>query len=612
MEIRLYFECLEQAYHYVYPLIEDGIHQLGVENVSIRLVRKPRILRGEVSSLYAIYSLTTPDFLISLCVEDKEIPLILGEFSEAVFTEDHELQRSLVGIAAALAGCLHLKISGQKESPVEHGGRTEFDPLTVANALREVLGYDGYIIAKWPTLENNPYVLKRNRDFLSCPPNGALPLAEQTIRTTVQSTLQNYRDLVRGASVVETVVSSLSQTAEYRAYQAELSQAEGLDDLIQSWIDRSRRFGRRSRVYLQNGTLTVKINRFSHAADPDRGIMTFASLTVRADETLARYVVKGRQRSRTLRHLYDRFIQQARKEGVPEYFINRLNRHINTLTAFGREIDITELWVQLRTEWETNKVLASLAYFSDGLIVQDRNSDLEFTLRWNRSDIIMQPEDEHIEHALVRAFGFRRYGRPLWISQVSDVNEDEVTYVVVHRILKPNGFEIVSTSYPGAQGDAAILPERGEGRRQRRLYIDVIAWLPPTSQGPSSDISLEESKDRPDRGALQQIVEKLRPFKTDARDITALQQTLRKLNFERELRRIYIGVGFGATATTRTAWQPTEVDFIVRIIRRNRWDVAFFGNTLRYAFRTLSGDVELPDVWEVRRRPQTSFLSEYL
>ena len=609
MEIRLYFECLEQAYHYIYPQIQAAITRFKGD-VDVKFVRKPRVLRGENSSLYAIYSLTTPDFLISLCTEDIEIPLITGEFSEAVMTEDHELQRSIVGIASALAGCIFLKISGQKESPREHGGRTEFDPFTVAKALQETLGYEGCIIAKWPTQQNNPLVIQRNPEFLSCPPDGAIPLAEQTMITTIIAALENQQELLNGINLLDIAIPYLRRTTEFTSYRTELRKAEGLDELILSWVSRSQRYGRRSRIYLDDETLIVKINRFSHAADPDRGILIFASSTVRARETLARYVVKNRSVD-TLSDLFNRFLNQASEEGVPNYFLNGLRMHVRALPRIINEIDITSMLVKSQTEWQNNKVLSSLAYFADGLIIQTKDGNLELVLRWNRSKLIMLPGEERIEEALVRAFGFRNYGTPLSITEVSDVNEDEVTYVVVHKILRPNDFEVVSTSYPGAQGNAAILPERGEGRRQRRLYIDVIAWLPPTTEGPSPDLALEESKNRPDRSVLQEIAQRLDSFRTDSQNQTALIDTLRKLNRHRRLRHIYIGVGFGVRETTRTSWQPMRVDFIVRITGRNRWDVAFFGEELRYAFRTSSGHTDLPDVWKVKARSQSRTLTQY-
>ena len=60
--------------------------------------------------------MTTPDVLITGIVNNKEYPLILVEFTEAVTTEDHELQRTYGAIAAYFAGAYYLKLAGEKYS----------------------------------------------------------------------------------------------------------------------------------------------------------------------------------------------------------------------------------------------------------------------------------------------------------------------------------------------------------------------------------------------------------------------------------------------------------------------------------------------------------------
>ncbi len=54
----------------------------------------------------------------------------------------------------------------------------------------------------------------------------------------------------------------------------------------------------------------------------------------------------------------------------------------------------------------------------------------------------------------------------------TEITEDDVTYVVANRVFPENNFEVLSVSYPGAQGDLAILT--GSGRSVKRKYFDVI------------------------------------------------------------------------------------------------------------------------------------------
>ncbi|MCL2598041.1 MAG: hypothetical protein FWD66_10435, partial [Paludibacter sp.] len=91
-QIRIYYECLEQAENYIKPIIEKVIDKKVVEIV---LVKRPKTTNDlNNGSIAAIQRMTTPDALITGIVNDKEYPLILIEFTEAVTTEDHELQRT--------------------------------------------------------------------------------------------------------------------------------------------------------------------------------------------------------------------------------------------------------------------------------------------------------------------------------------------------------------------------------------------------------------------------------------------------------------------------------------------------------------------------------------
>jgi hypothetical protein len=101
-QIRIYYECLEQAENYIKPIIEQVVDN---KNVEVILVKRPKTANDLNSgSIAALQTMTTPDVLITGIAEDKEYPLILIEFTEAVTTEDHELQRTYGAVAAYLSG----------------------------------------------------------------------------------------------------------------------------------------------------------------------------------------------------------------------------------------------------------------------------------------------------------------------------------------------------------------------------------------------------------------------------------------------------------------------------------------------------------------------------
>ena len=91
MEIRIYYECLEQGSDYLLPMIREVVSK----ETKIKLIKRPKkanqLSNGALSS---ILSFTIPDALVTTVKNNIEYPLILIEFTETVKTEDHELQRT--------------------------------------------------------------------------------------------------------------------------------------------------------------------------------------------------------------------------------------------------------------------------------------------------------------------------------------------------------------------------------------------------------------------------------------------------------------------------------------------------------------------------------------
>jgi len=608
-EIRIYFECLEQAYHYVLPIVKKGINASSSKNLPIKLVRIPSnssLLEG--GALSTIYSLTTPDFLISFCTEHAEIPILAGEFTESVLTEDHELQRAIGAVASCLARIIFLKISGCKPSEREHGGKKNFNPLTPVRVLRQVYGYEGYVIGKWATVESNEYVLKRDKSFLSCPMMDLIPIAEQTIAYAVKEVVDNYEDILNGRKdVVEAIIPKLSQTKEYKEFEAEIGDDSAsppilsIEQFVEDWKNRKHK-SRRPRIVLDDKTLVLKINRFSHAADPDRGMLIFSSFVIPVSNVVSRYIVKAESLKDKV-SLLENFVRQAIEEGMPSNFVNEVEEYTkNKLTLDS--VNITTLLKKSQKEWFYNNVLFSIFMFSNSLLIQDESRTISVLLTWNQKEIF-NVERSNFLSSLSEFFRSKKYVTPLPIREVTEeLTEDEATYIVVHQILKPNNFEVLSVSYPGAQGDLAILPERQEGRAQKRMYLDVIAWLPQRGSERSGDLALEESKPSFSRTSIESIIQKLDDIRKDKRKTRALREALNKIGERREISHIFIGVAFGLERNLLTTWQPSKVDFLVRILRRKRWELAYFGNTLKYAFKNMEGEVRLPRMYCVTKEQQ--------
>lgn len=260
------------------------------------------------------------------------------------------------------------------------------------------------------------------------------------------------------------------------------------------------------------------------------------------------------------------------------------------------EFDITD--VILKNEKDiSGRVIMTVCYFLDGLRLNQNG----LKITWDRFKLL-ETEPENFLEGLRRKFGFDVPSEPIPIRLLTEnCNEDEITYAIVHRVLLPNNFRVVSVSYPGAQGGAAVLPEPGTGKSQKRNYLDVVAF-PPNDAEVGFDVLLDENKGMFAAKKVEEDVEKLRRYQTDAVYKKALQTALIRAKVfspDGKLRDIAIGVGFGVKENNRTTWNPAEVDFIFRVKERKRWQIGIFSRDLNNLIAKVEGETDFPACYEI-------------
>lgn len=590
MEIRVYYESLEQAQHYILPIIYKGLGQSqNPEYHNVKIVTRARNQKGIRNGLIkCIYQMTTPDFLITITDGNIEIPLIVGEFSESVQTEDHELQRAVGGIAAGIVNAIYLKISGDKASNRPHGGNTNFNPYYIPKAMEETLNYHGFILSKWKTADDNPHVLLRNDQYKSCPAPNAANLAEYVIEKVIAFAIKIPN--LSSTNIAEEFFKAQINDSIFKSYLEDVSKASSISDTLLNWGDRTPNNNWR-RIEVEKDKIIIKINRYSHAADPDRGILLFFSCVANKDLVLTRYSVEVSSNMGKIETLVEQYCKKAIEEGLPSSFLSLIKNGFNSTTNCF--IDLTADLTNIKKEIFSNKVLFSLIVFGDGIVVHSCDNSLKINIYWSREKLFGKAPKKTLEY-LKSVLNSNDSPKALNIKQVTEeINEDEVTYINVHQILKKNGFKIVSVSYPGAQGDLSILPDRAKGRSQERLYIDIIAWLPSLLHSHSRELTLEEAKGRFVETKINQDVNKLKSFKDDPSKRKALNEALTRTK-EPLPTKIVIGIAFGTNKNSKATWNPADVDYIVRIFGRSRWELAFFGSYLKDCFRIVEGPVCLP------------------
>ena len=156
-----------------------------------------------------------------------------------------------------------------------------------------------------------------------------------------------------------------------------------------------------------------------------------------------------------------------------------------------------------------------------------------------------------------------------------------------------NKAKIISVSYPGAQGDRAVLPQSNLGRRQERKYIDIISLI--------SDkyINLNESKGRFNISEIRKDIAKLNNYKYNETYKKALYILINKLSKNVKSNELLLSVSFWATTLSNLKDIPiNELDFFVAInYEKKQWKIWRGGN--KNFFDIYEGSIQLEKTYEI-------------
>jgi len=402
----------------------------------------------------------------------------------------------------------------------------------------------------------------------------------------------------------------LKKDKSYQTYRKQVDTATGTKELLKTWENRRRGNLNMLRYFVKPNFVAAKINRFSHAMDPDRGILTFISfLFSETREVFGIYaLVRPRGNDLMKQDLTTLELMRSKlhtaldmdKGGIPNWLIDEFKEVAKTAKSLDEVIDFQYVWEKHITKITDNKVVMTIAYFLDGIYLNHNG----ICLKWNKRKLV-NSTNKNFFSAFSKLFGFSIYTKPTPIIEVAnEVDEDEVTYTIIHKVLIPNGFQIVSVSYPGSQGGGAILPNPELGKSQPREYPDVIA-LPPTHS--KIDAVLNESKGMFSKSNIEKDLGKIMRYKTDEKLQAALKETLlvaQVIDQNKQLKNIVIGVAFGVKNNTTTDWRPDNVDFIFRISNRNEWAIGIFKQEMSDLIKKIEGKTDFPTVYKLSKEKE--------
>lgn len=530
-EIRIYHEVLEQAAHFIKPAITRAIGP----HIPIKLVRLTGVRPTSsviAASLAAGLGLKDPDALVTF-IDDAgvELPLLVMEFSAAVETQDHDLQRFDAMVAAGMFRAPFCKIYAKRKSTSDHGGQKTYD-RSLAYRLLTIRHATPAFEVEWPLTD--PYTADRDPLYLACPPRSG----------DFDSLIAILCDLARRkldlCSSLFAKPSLLPPRLKQQLIDCQVSLAPPVLGP-----------GRSTRFFRQGNDLVLKFNRWGHAMDPERGMSWYLR------ELWGTRLV-GRLEDRDASTTAEALAHLCRATG--------LGRGTQIAVTNAHVVDISKA-VEAS---QLNRPGLAIFYNCRRFQVTDASKKVLLDVVWT-----VEPN--------LRAM--MQTAKATSLVPRRKLTEDDVTYVTAYQVLRPNGFNIVSVSYPGDQGDFPIVS--GSGRANLRRYIDVVALKPKVA------LDLTESKGSYNIADVTQAVEAVLEFRDDPVKRQLLVKTFsRRVNIDTD--EILASVAFVDAPMKTTPARLNDLDFFVSITHTS-WKVWTHRRDLPLTIT--SGTVDLPETW---------------
>ncbi len=580
-EVRVYFECLEQANHYVKPSIENVWKKLGSDQMPpiklIKLRKRPDLYSTKIQK---ILEWKNPDILVSIVTNTGvEVPVFIVEFSTAVFTEDHELQRFDGMVTAAENNVVFVKISPvSKRSEARHGGKTDFDYRVPFALIYKKYGIIHFHI-DW---KSRGSIVEVHEEYLSCPKESTDFEKILEVIFNSFSTDRNRVDLKK-----------LKENTE-KLYKWWLKELKNVS--IKSVFDRLKLNTSRLRLLDDHHTVEVKINRFGHAMDPERGMLVFYSVLFDGN-VISKMVFhensdawyKGVPKEKEIRDFIKKSGLQTAEDflyvfylGSGLYRITSFEKFRNNIVEGDNVVVELDLSGFINNFWNSlSKPLKTIFRFSKQLYIEDRMGVQRVIFKWDKN---ITSQIHYKEKEMT------------YLQSLKEIDEDIVTYVIIHNVLRPQGYKILAASYPGAQGDRVILIMAGSGRRQPRKYVDVIAFSIERNVS-----TLQSNKGKFSVKTINKEIRELKKYKHNRKYINGLKSFFERFEANAINSTVKIGVGFWLNKKYKSDALKTinleDLDYFFFITEdMEKWLICRIGNI--ELLNNYEGNVNIPSICE--------------
>lgn len=531
---RIYAEVMEQALFFKETLLQFEA------KIEIVYTNSAILKHSDKSIISLIRNKKKFDLLVSEIKYEQEFPLVMVEFSTAATTDDHEMQR-----ADALFWAYSYKIPYLKIAPTDKKSQTAYDNfgggrlLSIHDQLIYMYKNEGVIYhINWKSMDSSAYTSNHSK-FPSCPDalDELFHIMHNLVKISeISSTRKEFYSLLHQAQGNNIVLGK--KLSEFK---------NDNDSLVRKFGTKSSRL----EYDLEKKTMCIKVNRYGHAMDPERGMLAFWRLVlgdqwkITAEFQIERSNLYGRSSYRSLfdglsketllntkaRNIYMNDIKMTMDQAI---MLHSIATSSTTLQFEDTEfkkikwINSESLSSYLSSGFQTS-VYKMIMYYVDDIILTDSLRNTICRITWDKHIV----KKHYLE--LSNALGEKLIPLPLKPLSKADLSEDIITWAT-KELLVSSGYEILAISYPGAQGDRCVLI--GSGTKVLRKYIDIIAISPITG-----DILLIEAK-KELKSSVSDCEKMKILVKNNTQDIIKLLNTLNIKNYSyNQITTVVAGIG---------------------------------------------------------------------
>lgn len=590
MEIRIYYESLEQGKH----LIFDELKNL-YPNIPIKLVYQSKINinkegvfnKNYSKNLAKILTKKNPDIIISIIKNNIEYPLSIIEFSTAVFTKDHEQQRSDNFQIPKNLNVFYIKVSpNKKKSPSDvkggHGGSTNYNYLEPYSLMLKNYNKLTFHI-DWSVDKKDNSKLIKHEKYKSIPPisKKLTELLNLIIDSFLESDCEKYEDLV---------INKCKENIYFSDWINSLKNNEDFEEIMNLNSSRTRWINFNEDLNQKNIFL-IKFNRFGHAMDPERGMLNHYSTLFKTEDIffLTEMILDREKKSwyptsennkKRIQNIFDNNEKITSKQLVEIFSIgiNLPNQKIfmnqfidEDFKTFDISKYINDNFLNLNSPSKTIFLLSNAIHLTDG-------RDLSIYLKWKVEDI---------------DYDYKSLPDITKIGKKDINNEDDVSYIIANEVLIANDIKTLSVSYPGAQSDEPFLPENNLGRKQKRQFLDVVGLSFNDKSG--KKLLLQENKSKFSESIIKKDIEKILLFKQKSNFIQSVVDWSknRGINYNS----MVIGIGFIYNEKYRENLDLFKgIDYLI-IIKPLKWEIKVLNKNI--SFKKISGNINSYNAFEV-------------